>query len=358
MINIVLKGFWYPAIYSDWYPILLLESSLSSAFWNVLSYSVIRTYSVSDFEKCTTLFRYFSLLCYLELQSIYQYSSGFPHQYQTTKKCRPHSEFLGCTVCLLNYDLTGMVVHNRQALELFISYLYHHRCLCVCSRDASFHSLCRAFLSVPFTEQISQWLLPALAHSTTFPFLALLKALLPSNTQLYMSHDQDMETDSPIPVMDWTLRVEPSPWLLYAVLTLSNKHLGEWDITLNGLNLFLIIPCSFYGHASADFIFVDSWWWYMFWFSINSLWPGDDIWQHRSGSTLAQVSACCLMAPSHYLNQCSLIISEVFWHDVNPCHWCCITQRNWWIYNWLIMWSFYFRASQQCRPALLCHGIV
>ena len=37
---------------------------------------------------------------------------------------------------------------------------------------------------------------------------------------------------------------------------------------------------------------------------INSLWPGDTIWRHRSGSTLAQVMACCLMAPSHCLNQC------------------------------------------------------
>ena len=45
-------------------------------------------------------------------------------------------------------------------------------------------------------------------------------------------------------------------------------------------------------------------------FTLNSLWPSDAIWQHRSGSTLAQVMACCLTAPSHYLNQCSLIISE------------------------------------------------
>ena len=30
-----------------------------------------------------------------------------------------------------------------------------------------------------------------------------------------------------------------------------------------------------------------------------------------TGSTLAQVMACCLMAPSHYLNQCWLIISKV-----------------------------------------------
>ena len=47
---------------------------------------------------------------------------------------------------------------------------------------------------------------------------------------------------------------------------------------------------------------------------INSLWPGDTIWWHRSRSTLAQVMASCLMAPYHYyLNQCWLIISEVLW---------------------------------------------
>ena len=39
---------------------------------------------------------------------------------------------------------------------------------------------------------------------------------------------------------------------------------------------------------------------------VNSLWSSDAIWQHRSGSPLAQVMACCLTAPSHYLNQCWL----------------------------------------------------
>ena len=34
-----------------------------------------------------------------------------------------------------------------------------------------------------------------------------------------------------------------------------------------------------------------------------------------SESTLAQVMACCLTAPSHYLNQCWLIISEALWHS-------------------------------------------
>ena len=38
----------------------------------------------------------------------------------------------------------------------------------------------------------------------------------------------------------------------------------------------------------------------------NSLRPSDAIWRPRSGSTLA---------PSHYLNQCWLIISEVQWHS-------------------------------------------
>ena len=41
--------------------------------------------------------------------------------------------------------------------------------------------------------------------------------------------------------------------------------------------------------------------------SCNSLWPTDAMWRPRIGSTLAQVMACCLMATSHYLNQCWLI---------------------------------------------------
>ena len=49
------------------------------------------------------------------------------------------------------------------------------------------------------------------------------------------------------------------------------------------------------------------------WF--NSLGPSDAIWWHRSGSTLVQVMACCLMAPNHYLNQCWLIISKVLRHS-------------------------------------------
>ena len=46
---------------------------------------------------------------------------------------------------------------------------------------------------------------------------------------------------------------------------------------------------------------------------VNSSWPSDAKWQHISGSTLAQEMAHFLMVPSDYLNQCSLIISEVLW---------------------------------------------
>ena len=53
----------------------------------------------------------------------------------------------------------------------------------------------------------------------------------------------------------------------------------------------------------------------LFFFFFNSLGPSDAIWWQRSGSPLAQVMAWCLTAPSHYLKQCWLIISEGEWHS-------------------------------------------
>ena len=47
---------------------------------------------------------------------------------------------------------------------------------------------------------------------------------------------------------------------------------------------------------------------------VNSLRPSDAKWRQRSGSTLVQVMACCLTAPSHYLNLCWLI-SEIQWQS-------------------------------------------
>ena len=48
---------------------------------------------------------------------------------------------------------------------------------------------------------------------------------------------------------------------------------------------------------------------------INSLRLSDAIWRHRSGSTLAQVMACCLTAPSHYADHCWLITNCILWHS-------------------------------------------
>ena len=52
---------------------------------------------------------------------------------------------------------------------------------------------------------------------------------------------------------------------------------------------------------------------------LNSLWPGDAIWRHGTGSILAQVMACCLTAPIHYLSWCWLIIHHrvLSWENLN-----------------------------------------
>ena len=64
------------------------------------------------------------------------------------------------------------------------------------------------------------------------------------------------------------------------------------------------------------------WWWcnttswqLVQFISFNSLRPSDAIWRHKSRTTLAQVMACCLTAPSHYLNQCWLITTKVYWYS-------------------------------------------
>ena len=48
---------------------------------------------------------------------------------------------------------------------------------------------------------------------------------------------------------------------------------------------------------------------------VYSLWPCDAIWRPRSGSKLAQVMACCLTEPNHYLNQSWPITNAIAWHS-------------------------------------------
>ena len=50
---------------------------------------------------------------------------------------------------------------------------------------------------------------------------------------------------------------------------------------------------------------------------INSLWPSEAMWLHKTGATLVQVMPCCLTTPSHYLNQYLLITSEVLQRSVD-----------------------------------------
>ena len=100
---------------------------------------------------------------------------------------------------------------------------------------------------------------------------------------------------------------------------------------------------------------------------VNSLWPSDTIWRHKSGSTLDQVMACCLMAPSHYLNQCWLIISKVQWHS-SECnftrdtsaisHWNYLendlfkSPRGQWLIDWLILLFTRVEGTQKSNAYL------
>ena len=65
-----------------------------------------------------------------------------------------------------------------------------------------------------------------------------------------------------------------------------------------------------YLHLHNDCMFSHCWtrslWVWRIWSAqneFNKLWPSGAIWCQRSWSTLVQVMAWCLMAPSHYLNQ-------------------------------------------------------
>ena len=74
---------------------------------------------------------------------------------------------------------------------------------------------------------------------------------------------------------------------------------------------------------------------------INSLWSSDAIWRYRSGSTSAQVMACCLTAPSYYLNQCWLNISVVLWHSAENN----FTRNAQDIFPWYQFENYWFKTS-------------
>ena len=100
----------------------------------------------------------------------------------------------------------------------------------------------------------------------------------------------------------------PYPWPLKCMVKIFILHMLNQTVvgTLEKKMLAFLL-----WHSILCFIKTVPTW--LLW-RVNSLWPSDTIWRQSSESTLAQVMACCLMAPSHYLNQCSLIISKVQWH--------------------------------------------
>ena len=90
--------------------------------------------------------------------------------------------------------------------------------------------------------------------------------------------------------------------------TLSNKH----PTALYCCCYFSFFPLPYDNVGKFTNI---PWWRFSCWQPINLLRPSDAIWRQITRSTLAQVMACCLTAPSHYLNQCWLIISKVLYHS-------------------------------------------
>ena len=112
-------------------------------------------------------------------------------------------------------------------------------------------------------------------------------------------------------------------WVLFILMSediprtntkpLSGSHQLFWSALVQGIDCHLISPSHY----------LDQWWHIVNKiirntspcnfcgndFDINSWWPSSTKWQHWS-----RPMAWCLTAPSHYLNQCWLFISEVVWH--------------------------------------------
>ena len=119
-----------------------------------------------------------------------------------------------------------------------------------------------------------------------------------------------------IPVNQWMYKK------VYAVSILFSRNIVYMFYHLN----FVSFCVQEVNHSSAFWGFEDAlhmlsgWYWQVPYLNqlntfihVNSLWPSDAMWRQGSRSTLVQVMACCLTAPSRYLNQCWLIITKVLW---------------------------------------------
>ena len=109
-------------------------------------------------------------------------------------------------------------------------------------------------------------------------------------------------------------------WLRSYIMTSQSHYLNQYWLIITGV-LWYLLERNFIRtahelnpqHVFGHHIFLNH---YHMWCPryqwVNSLWPSDAIGHHKSGSSLAQVMVCCLMAPSHYLNKRWLLISDVW----------------------------------------------
>ena len=117
----------------------------------------------------------------------------------------------------------------------------------------------------------------------------------------HFASDNLVNFDSGMSCRPFSTKPLPEPMLNYCKICNHRKKL-QWNLKWNTIsfiekNIFENVFCKLLAILLRPKY-------------VNPLWPSDAIWQQKSGAILAQVMACCLMAPSHYLNQCWLIISE------------------------------------------------
>ena len=101
--------------------------------------------------------------------------------------------------------------------------------------------------------------------------------------------------------------VQIMAWYRQAALRWSPQDLiDDWLTMVQGFACCLMVPIHSLNQCWSNVKMVYSiprrqW--------VNSLWDSNAMCQQKFGSTLVQMMVCCLVAPSHYLNQCWLIIN-------------------------------------------------
>ena len=139
-------------------------------------------------------------------------------------------------------------------------------------------------------------------------------------------------------------------WLTYCQLNTQEQHSVKVKSKYNNLlSKNYICKCCLRLHSTLSLL-------------INSLWPSDPIWRHRSGSTLAQVMVCCLTAPTHNMNQSWLIFKGVLGpYPESNLIYELLKRSIWKVSLEFTLLKFYPNLpganvlSQKCCPWCLCH---